>query len=222
MSQGHDTWEGGSLSDSGNQPPSVLPNQVVSLQRDAKEDHLARPSQEPSSWHFLSCCFLLFIQWRVGCFQINPLNVKSWECIISKMPHRKQPFSWLHYKAYCHSLKGKSELKCVSMAHMLNSGIFFKLLSISREIKFCLYVLCKIAYALRRCRELQRKMFFLGQRWRRAAVVGKTKMCCPKCREMGTQGHQQTERRNGFCCRKQTIFQANKLWSWTFCHMHVF
>lgn len=50
------------------------------------------------------------------------------------------------------------------MAHMLNSGIFFKLLSISNEIKFCLYVLCKIGYVLRCCGELQREMFFLGQR----------------------------------------------------------
>lgn len=36
-------------------------------------------------WRFLSCCFLLFIQWSVGCFQINPLNTKFWECMTLKM-----------------------------------------------------------------------------------------------------------------------------------------
>lgn len=60
-------------------------------------------------WHGLSCCFLLLIQCRVGCFQINPLNMRSWECLISKTPHHQQLFSWLRYKAYCKSLKKKSE-----------------------------------------------------------------------------------------------------------------
>lgn len=67
------------------------------------------------------------------------------------------------------------------MAHMLNPGIFFKLLSIRKEIKFCLYVLRKIGYVLRCCRELQREIFFLDQRWLRAGVGGKTKTCCPQC-----------------------------------------
>lgn len=87
-------------------------------------------------WRFLSCCFLLFIQWSVGCFQINPLNKKFWECTTLKMRTDNSLLVGYIIKHVVAALKKKKKKsRCVSIAHMLNSGIFIPFPSCCQLVK---------------------------------------------------------------------------------------
>lgn len=62
---------------------------------------------------------------------------------------------------------------------------------------------------------------FLPARYLSVVVARETEASCDECPKTETWISRQRGG-NGFCWGKQIVFQADKLWPWSFCHLHVF
>lgn len=93
---------------------------------------------------------------------------------------------------------------------------FPKLLSISKEINFCLDVCCRSELALGCGEELP--MARVSFQWRYLSVVAVVLSALRQ--KLGSWADREEEM--AFVEGNKSFFQADKLWPWSFCHLHVF
>lgn len=89
-----------------------------------------------------------------------------------------------------------------------------KLLSISKEINFCLGRRCKLELVTGCCGKLPRPMACWWLERLRPVAMSALRQ------KLGSSADREEEM--AFVEGNKSVFQADKLWPWSFCHLHVF
>lgn len=101
---------------------------------------------------------------------------------------------------------------------MLNSGIFIPFSSCCQLVEKLISVFTSFVHS-GSCLDAAEGGLFLLLRGAQCSSSWGDETCCSKCPWWKPGPSANRRGGSGFCWGKQNVFQANKLWSWTFCHM---